>query len=103
MFRDRATEFDELGAQRIGISLDSVERQKRFTEKNNFDFPLLSDKGGKVAKQLGVKRSALPFTKRATFVIDTDRRVLAMIHSEFDIDKHGDAALAVLRERAGSK
>jgi peroxiredoxin Q/BCP len=102
MFRDRASDFAELGAQRLGISLDSVDKQHKFSSKHSFDFPLLSDKGGAVARQFGVKRALLPFTKRATFVIDTDRRVLAVIESEFDTDRHGTEALSVLQAAAGT-
>jgi thioredoxin-dependent peroxiredoxin len=102
MFRDRGQEFTELGAVRLGISLDSVDKQHQFSTKHSFDFPLLSDKGGEVARQFGVKRPLLPFTKRATFVIDTDRRVLAVIHKEFDTDGHGEEALAVLKAKAGT-
>ncbi len=97
MFRDRGSEFQALGAQRLGISLDSVDKQHQFSTKHGFDYTLLSDKGGEVARQFGVKRALLPFTKRATFVIDTDRRIMAVINSEFDTDRHGDEALAVLR------
>src|SRR5881392_2772511 len=42
-FRDLGAEFGALGARRLGISADSVERQQQFTAKHNFDFPLLSD------------------------------------------------------------
>jgi peroxiredoxin Q/BCP len=101
-FRDRGKEFEELGAQRLGISLDSVDKQHRFSTKHNFDFTLLSDKGGQVAKDFGVKRTLLPFTKRATFVIDTDRRVLAIVHSEFDTDRHASEALVALRSTAAT-
>ena len=37
--------------------------------------------------------------KRSTFVIDRDRRVLAVISSEVNMQKHADEALAVLRQR----
>ena len=37
--------------------------------------------------------------KRSTFVIDTDLTVLSVIKSEVNMNKHADAALAVLRER----
>src|SRR5207237_933775 len=42
-FRDLKTEFEEVGAQRVGISADKVEKQQQFAEKYTFDFPLLSD------------------------------------------------------------
>ncbi|WP_302053558.1 peroxiredoxin [Nocardioides panacis] len=54
-FRDLATEFKELGAQRFGISTDSVAKQKEFSEANGFDYPLLSDESGEVATSLGVE------------------------------------------------
>jgi peroxiredoxin Q/BCP len=98
-FRDLGSEFSSVGGQRLGISLDTVAKQHAFSEKHGFDYPLLSDPGGSVAKQFGVKR-VLPFTKRATFVIDTDRTVIGVIASEFDTDKHADDALALLRARA---
>jgi thioredoxin-dependent peroxiredoxin len=99
-FRDLAAEFAEVGAQRVGISRDAVDRQRRFSEMHGFDFPLLSDPDGVVAGRFGVRRR-LPLgplsTKRMTFVIDTDRRILAVIHSEIGMNDHADRALDVLR------
>ena len=43
-FRDLRTEFEKVGAQRMGISVDPVSKQKQFSAKHNFDYPLLSDK-----------------------------------------------------------
>jgi thioredoxin-dependent peroxiredoxin len=98
-FRDLAAEFEEVGGRRLGISADSIEKQHQFREKHSFDYPLLSDPDKVVAKQFGVKRSLMPINKRATFVIDTDRRVLAVIESERNMDMHADDALEVLRKR----
>jgi thioredoxin-dependent peroxiredoxin len=42
------------------------------------------------------------FNKRVTFVIDTDRRVLGVINSETNMDKHADEALAVLSRRGAA-
>ncbi len=98
-FRDLAAEFAEVGAQRIGISADPVDRQKKFSDKHAFDFPLLSDPDKVVATHMGAKRWGPIMNKRVTFVIDTDRRVLAVISSETNMDRHADEALAVLRAR----
>lgn len=97
-FRDHSAEFAALGAQRVGISMDSVARQQEFSNNNGFDYPLLSDPEGKVAAQYGVKR-AIGFLKvrRTTFVIGTDRRIRAAIHSEINMNAHVDQALAALR------
>jgi peroxiredoxin Q/BCP len=100
-FRDLAAEFEAAGAQRVGISRDAVDKQRKFAELNDFDYPLLSDPKSVVAAAMGVKRK-LPLgplsTRRMTFVIDTDRRVLEIIHSESNTDEHADRALAVLKD-----
>lgn len=96
-FRDLAAEFDQAGAQRVGISTDSVAKQKQFADLNSFDYPLLSDEAGDVARSFGVKRRFGPVAvKRKTFVIGTDQRLKAQISSEFSMDKHADEALQEL-------
>jgi peroxiredoxin Q/BCP len=99
-FRDLGTEFADVGARRVGISQDPVERQRRFAETHRFDFPLLADAGGAVARLFGVHRRFGPLaTKRHTFVIDTDRTVLAIIRSELRMAVHAEQALETLRNR----
>ena len=83
----------------MGISADPVDRQKAFDEKNGLGFPLLSDPDRRIAKQFGVKRIGPLPSKRTTFVIDTDRRVLESIASELDMNAHADRALTALRSR----
>jgi thioredoxin-dependent peroxiredoxin len=100
-FRDLGAEFAAVGATRIGISADPVEKQRRFAEKYDFDYPLLSDEERQVAEAFGVKRNWGPLpNRRATFVIDTERVVLEVISSELRMDVHADRALAVLAARA---
>lgn len=101
-FRDLASEFDDVGAVRVGISTDAVDKQSKFSDSQRFDYPLLSDADGKVAEMFGVKRGLLGKfmpVKRTTFVIDTDRTVLEVISSEVNMDTHADKALQVLRSR----
>lgn len=104
-FRDLASEFAAVGASRVGISADPVEKQAKFADLRKFDYPLLSDTEGTVATQFGVKRGLLGKlmpVKRTTFVIDTDRRVLDVIASEFSMDTHADKALQTLRARSSA-
>ncbi|HEY7931518.1 MAG TPA: peroxiredoxin [Acidimicrobiales bacterium] len=99
-FRDLASEFAALGAQRVGISMDSVVRQQEFASRNRLDFTLLADSSGTVAKLYGVKRSLDVFkVKRTTFVIDRDRRVLDVIHNELNMNAHADRALTTLKAK----
>ena len=96
-----ADEFSELGAQRVGISADPEGRQKAFDEKNGFGFPLLSDPKREIAAQFAVKRFGLLPSKRATFVIGTDRRIIGVVRSELDMKGHADKALEILRSEVG--
>lgn len=99
-FRDLAGEFAAVGAQRVGISTDGVDKQRRFTERNSLGYPLLSDEAGVVARQFGVKRRFGPSpVKRWTFVIDTNARVLGIVRSEIMMSAHADRALEILRRR----
>ncbi|MGW6447469.1 peroxiredoxin [Lentzea sp. NPDC055074] len=99
-FRDLAAEFAEAGAQRVGISMDDVAKQKQFAELNGFDYPLLSDVAGEVAEQFGVKRRfGITPVKRHTFVIGADRQIIEVIKSEFSMNAHADKALEALRSR----
>jgi peroxiredoxin Q/BCP len=103
-FRDAATEFRAAGAQPVGISGDRVDKQAAFADKHSLGYPLLSDPEGVVRGQFGVLRGgaqgAFMPTRRATFVIDTDRRVLEVVRSEIRMNTHADKALAALRKRA---
>ena len=97
-FRDLAGEFAALGAQRVGISMDAVERQSQFSSRHAIDYPLLADVDGTVARAYGVKRPLdLLKVKRSTFVIGTDQRIVDVVTSEFDMERHADRALAALR------
>ena len=99
-FRDLAAEFSEVGAQRVGISRDTVEKQLQFSDKHGFDYPLLSDPDRKVAQQFGVTEGfKLGPVKRATFVIDDNLEVLDVVKSELNMNTHADRALATLRSR----
>jgi peroxiredoxin Q/BCP len=102
-FRDLAGEFAAVGAQRVGISTDPVNKQANFAEMHSFDYPLLSDTDGTVVSQFGVKRGLLARlapVKRTTFVIGTDHTVLDVIGGELNFTAHADKALATLRARA---
>jgi len=104
-FRDLAAEFAAAGAQRVGLSRDPVDKQKKFADLNGFDYPLLSDPEGKVGAAMGVKRK-LPLgplsMKRMTFVIDTDSTILEVIHSETNMNDHAAKALQTLAARTSS-
>jgi peroxiredoxin Q/BCP len=63
----------------------------------------LSDTERTVAQSLGVKRMfRVGPNRRTTFVIDTDRKVLAVFDSQTNMNSHADDALEVLRARTAN-
>ena len=101
-FRDLAAQFAAVGATRVGISADPVDRLASWATRQRFDFPLLSDPDGVAAAAYGVRRGLLGKlspVKRTTFVIDTDRRILEVVASELRASVHADRALDALRAR----
>ena len=74
--------------------------QPEFAAKHSFGYPLLSDPDGVVREQFGVKRgSGIGSTKRVTFVIGQDRRVIEVVRSEIRMNAHADKALEALRRQ----
>ncbi|KRD11958.1 MULTISPECIES: peroxiredoxin [unclassified Streptomyces] len=99
-FRDLAAEFAAVGAQPVGISGDSVDRQQEFADRHTLGMPLLSDEDGTVRERFGVKRGfSLAPNKRVTYVIGQDRTVLEVVRSELRMNTHADRALDALRAR----
>ena len=64
-FRDLSSEFATVGAQRVGISTDTVDRQAHFAQQRSFDYPLLSDADGVVSEMFGVRRGRLANLRRS--------------------------------------
>lgn len=79
----------EKGAQVVGVSVDDVATQRRFKEENQLPFLLLSDPGGKVAKQYGGTVPVFGVANRATFVIDRDGTVKEIVQGSDAIDPTG--------------
>ena len=78
----------------VGVSTDDVATQKRFREENQLPFPLLSDAGGKVAKQYG--GTMLGFANRATFVVEQDGKVKEIVTGGSAIDPKASIAACPL-------
>ena len=81
----------------VGVSTDSVETQKRFHDENQLPFPLLSDKGGKVAKQYG--GTLLGFANRATFVVERDGKITEIVTGNDAIDPKASIAACPMTPR----
>lgn len=97
-FRDQFADFQDAGVLVFGISGDSPKSHKRFQEKHRLPFDLLSDKGNKVRKQLGIKSSFLGLLPgRVTFILDKNGVICHTFSSQFDAKKHVKEALTVIK------
>ena len=83
-FRDELKVFENLNAQVLGVSVDMHFSLKMFHEKNNYNFPLLSDFNKKVIAAYDVVLDAFVpgkfdyagTAKRAAFVIDENGKLI---------------------------
>ena len=98
-FRDYTPAIQKLEAEIIGVSLDSEQSHQKFIEAHRLNFPLISDKAKKVSRAYGVLRlGGYLFDRRITFVIDKQGLISHIIHSETNIDRHLEGAIAALKQ-----
>lgn len=97
-FRDNYEAFNELGAEVIGISSQSVESHKEFASHHKLPYILLSDTGNRVRKLYGVSSSLGVIPGRVTYVIDKDGTIKHVFSSQLHPAKHAKEALRALRE-----
>ncbi len=86
----------------VGISTDDVATLKRFKDENQLPYPLLSDRGGKVAKQYGGTVPIVGMANRATFVLDKDGTVKDVITGGDAIDPGGAITSCPLHRKGGT-
>jgi len=86
-----------LGAEVLGVSSDSSESHAGFANECGVNFPLLSDKDGKVRKSYGVKASFGFLPGRVTFVIDKEGIVRKVFSSQVNPRRHVSEAIEALK------
>jgi len=97
-FRDSYQEFQDLGAEVIGISADSTASHAKFTEKYNLPYIFLSDVEKNARKAFQVKANLLGLLPgRETFVFGKDGKLLHRFNS-MNASRHMPEALAILKE-----
>jgi peroxiredoxin Q/BCP len=91
-FRDRMEDYRGAGIQVYGVSLDSPESHRRFREKHNLNFPLLTDVDGRAAEAMGVLRENREKANRVTFLLDPGGKI-AKVYPEVSPETHADEIL----------
>jgi peroxiredoxin Q/BCP len=98
-FRDDFKLLENLGAQVIGVSVDDSFSHKKFAEKYNLPFPLLSDASGEVASLYGALNNFLvvKLAKRYTYLINPQGKI-AKIYLSVDTSKHSQEIIEDLKK-----
>ncbi|SHG06373.1 peroxiredoxin Q/BCP [Salegentibacter echinorum] len=99
-FRDSYEEFQDLGAEVIGISTDNENSHKKFATKLRLPFVLLADKEKRAREAFGVKAGMLGLLPgRETFVFDRDKKLIHRFNN-MGASKHIPEALNALKKAA---
>ena len=93
-FRDAVKRIIASRSVVFGLSLDSVESHKRFSDKNNLPFSLLSDEEGVAAKSYDSLNNFMGYksAKRNTFIINP-QGFLSKIYLSVDPKTHSQMVL----------
>ena len=103
--RDHRADYEAAGVTVLGVSPDSVAAIKRFHDKQDLNFRLLSDEDHAVAEQYGTWGEKSMYGRkymgvsRSTFLID-DEQVVRHVIPKASPKTHDDVVLKALAEMA---
>ena len=101
-FRDELKKFEEKNAVIIGMSADSPNKQKKFCEKQGFEFPMLCDENKDTLKAYGVwgKKKFMGREYegifRNTYIID-EKGIIERAYKKVNVKSHAQDILADLQ------
>jgi peroxiredoxin Q/BCP len=99
--RDHAEALDTRGVTILGMSKDSVKRQKNFALKYSFPYPLLSDESGETILAFGAwgpkkfMGRSYEGILRSSFLIDEEGQI-EKVYSKVKTKTHGSDVLSEL-------
>jgi peroxiredoxin Q/BCP len=95
--RDAYTELQSKGVKIFGVSLDIVDSQRKFREKERLPFVLLSDREKKVTSAFGVPLILNSLAKRQAYLFKDGKLVWMDTHAS--TDKQARDVLEVLAQQ----
>jgi len=102
-FRDEISMFEKLDTVVLGVSADSVESHKKFADKYQLPFSLLSDPEKEMLETYGVWKEKSMYGKkymgieRTTVIIDENGKVKT-IFPKVKVEGHVEEVAAALKE-----
>lgn len=96
-FRDDLHQLTALGAQVLGVSLDSRSSHAEFAAKYHLPFPLLADSTNEVTEKYGALMDLrlLKLARRYTFLIDPQGNI-AKVYLSVETSRHSKEIIEVL-------
>ena len=101
-FQTNLKKFNNLKTQIVGISKDSVAKQKKFAQKFNLKFNLLSDESTDICEKFGVWVEKSMYGKkyygieRSTFVIGKYKKILKAWR-KVKVNNHVDEVMSFIK------
>ena len=102
-FQEALPDFNSIDAVIFGISKDSVALHKKFADKYNLQFSLLSDENSDVCEQYGVWQKKSMYGKeymgivRSTFLVNPEGKI-AKVYPKVNVKEHHAEILNDLKE-----
>ena len=96
-------DFDEIDAEIIGISKDSIKKHKNFIKKQGLKIKLASDEAGNVIESFGVWVEKKMYGRtymgieRSTFIISSEKKILE-IYKKVKVKNHANLVLERAKE-----
>lgn len=88
--RDLHADIQRAGLRVVGISPQSPESHARFRDKYQLPFTLLSDEDRTVITMYGLRGPLGLGVRRASFLVDSGRRIRDAVLADFRIGRHID-------------
>ena len=101
-FRDELHKFEDRNAVIIGMSADSPNKQKKFCEKQSFEFPMLCDESKETLRDYGVwgKKNFMGREYegifRNTYIID-EKGIIKKVYKKVNVKSHAQDILEDLQ------
>ncbi|WP_375754537.1 peroxiredoxin [Corallococcus exercitus] len=102
-YRDRYKDIEQVQGQVLAFSTDDAETLTRFKSELKAPFAFIPDPDGKVVGAYDVKMPVLTVSKRYTFVVGEDRKVLKVDEGKDAINVSGAIAACPLRKDGAAK
>ena len=98
-FSDNIEKIKNLNVEVFGVSVDDPESHKKFVEKYDLGFDLISDVELKIVEKYGVKRivSGVTYARRVTFLIDKNG-IIRYIWDPVKVNGHTEQVIAKVKE-----